>query len=159
MDERQKSRTQIVVAIIGALAICCAALIALANPVVSRLVELYFPSTTIPTNGDLPPQMPVSAQILDSCEINPPNGLVHFWSDGGASYWSKGIWGSPEVMKFTVDVATINSDDPAFGEFQIWLDPCYAMVNPGHGYRDDAAFWPIDPSGYGRISVPALKLG
>lgn len=62
-------------------------------------------------------------------------------------------------MKFTVDVATINSDDPAFGEFQIWLDPCYAMVNPGHGYRDDAAFWPIDPSGYGRISVPALKLG
>lgn len=78
MDERQKSCTQIVVAIIGALAICCAALIALANPVVSRLVELYFPSTTIPINGDLPPQMPVSAQILDSCETSPPNGLVHF---------------------------------------------------------------------------------
>lgn len=36
-------------------------------------------------------------------------------------------------MKFTVGVATINSDDSAFGEFQIWLDPCYAMVNPGHG--------------------------
>ena len=159
MDERQKSRTQIIVAIIGALALCCAALIALANPVVNRLVDLYLPATTMPTNGNLSSQTPASTQMLDSCETSPPNGLVHFWADGGASYWSKGIWGSSKVMTFTVDVATINSDNPDFGEFQIWLDPCYAMINPGHGYQDGATFWPIDPSGYGKISEPALKLG
>jgi hypothetical protein len=32
---------------------------------------------------------------------------------------SKEIWDSPEVMQFTVDVATIISDNPAFGEFRI----------------------------------------
>jgi hypothetical protein len=159
MDERQKSHTQIIVAIIGALAICCAALIALANPVVGRLAELYLPVTTPPNKGDLSPKTPISTQISDSCERSAPNGLIHFWSNGGASYWSKGIWGSPDVLKFTVGVATINSDDSAFGEFQIWLNPCYAIVTPGHNYRDGAAFWPIDPSGHGKTSEPALKLG
>ncbi|GAB4154349.1 MAG: hypothetical protein Fur0021_20780 [Candidatus Promineifilaceae bacterium] len=159
MDERQKSRTQIIVAVIGALAICCAALIALANPVVDRLVELYWPATTPPAKADFSEQVPVSTQIPGSCETNPPTGLVHFWSNGAASYWSKGIWGSPEVLNFTVGVATLTSNDPNFGEFQIWLDPCYAIVNPGHGYRSGAAFWPIDPSGYGKTSEPTLQLG
>lgn len=63
------------------------------------------------------------------------------------------------MLKFTVVVETINWDDFAFGKFQIWLNPCYAMVNSGHGYRDRVTFWPIAPSKYGKTSEPTLRSG
>lgn len=42
---------------------------------------------------------------------------------------------------------------------KFFFHPCYAIVSPGHGYRSDAAFWPIDPSGNGKTSEPTLQLG
>jgi hypothetical protein len=89
------------------------------------------------------------------CISAPPTGLIHFWQED-SMVWSKGIWGSKNLSEFTVDLGIIDTDDPDFGEFRIWIDPCLSTTVPGHGYKDNARFWPRDPKGAGLTSPPIL---
>lgn len=55
-------------------------------------------------------------------------------------------------MPDNVNQSQKREDGPDFGELQIGFDPFYAIINPGHGYQNRSRFWPLDPSGHGKMS-------
>jgi hypothetical protein len=56
--------------------------------------------------------------------------------------WSIGIWTSENVLNFVsnTQIGVIDTNDPDFGDFQIWISPCYVDA---HGYSDGVSFWPL----------------
>ena len=68
----------------------------------------------------------------------PPAGLIPLWVDVPVT-WSNGIWGSSNMSKFMSAIGEVDSNNPDFGPFQIWVDPCSFEW---HGYVDGARFWP-----------------
>jgi hypothetical protein len=115
----------------------------------------YKDCSTGETLQEQPPTSTVLSNEQENCVSTPPNGLIHFWQEG-SRFWSWGIWGSENLIDFTVALGEIDTDDPDFGEFQLWLDPCLKDTVPGHGYENNARFWSIEQKGSGLTSPPII---
>lgn len=74
-------------------------------------------------------------------ECIPPEGLVELW-DHTQYQWSIGTWGTPNIANFTAGLGTIDTSDPDFSEFRLWISPCNTET---HGYISGAQFWPKSP--------------
>ncbi|MBV6401299.1 MAG: hypothetical protein CNIPEHKO_01598 [Anaerolineales bacterium] len=74
---------------------------------------------------------------IDNC--SPPNdlGLIYL-SEFTNPRWSSGIWGSANMLNFIVDQGVIDTNDPDFGEFQLWISSCYP-----NDYKNGDGFWPL----------------
>lgn len=90
------------------------------------------------------------------CTSVPPDSLIPLWENTEPP-WSKGLWGSPNLLNFVVGVGIIDTNDPEFSEFQLWIDPCFAGTIPGHGYTDGGRFWPKQPGV--NVNAPPIVLG
>jgi hypothetical protein len=118
-------------------------------------VDFDFPTTaaTVSTTQSSNNSSATSTPTLDSTvsntntqstECNPPTdlGLRHL-SNFTNPVWSVGIWGSENMLNFISPderAGIIDTDDTDFGEFQIWISPCYTQY---HGYSDGVRFWPL----------------
>jgi hypothetical protein len=125
----------------------------------SPLTHLPQIATEPPTPVQQGTQQPTTLQATvppAGCTSTPPTGLIPLWENTEPP-WSTGVWGSPNVPNFAVDSGIIDTNDPDFGEFQIWFDPCFAGTIPGHGYTDGGRFWPKQ-SGL-NINAPPIPLG
>jgi hypothetical protein len=105
--------------------------------------------------GNAPTITPSQSAGTSPSECTPPTGLVPLWKS--EPIWSVGIWGSPNVVNFKSALGEIDTNDPDYGEFSIWIDPCYAGTIPGHGYTDGGRFW-AKRTGIGITSTP-IPLG
>jgi hypothetical protein len=144
----------VIVAIIGGLFLVVSALIEGGFVITGPGVQVGNPQTEIvvPTSTTRPTTI---RNEQENCVSNPPNGLIHFWQEG-SRFWSWGIWGSENLIDFTAALGEIDTDDPDFGEFRLWLDPCSKDTIPGHGYENNARFWPLDQRGSGLASPPIM---
>jgi hypothetical protein len=107
------------------------------------------PEPTI-TNQPAPPtvsQTPVRSECV------PPEGLVELW-DQTQHQWSIGTWGTPNIADFTAELGTVDTNDPDFGEFKLWISSCNTET---HGYMSGAQFWPKSP--VNEIPYKPLTLG
>jgi len=107
--------------------------------------------TAVIRQGTQPPT------AFPSAECTPPDGLIPLWKDLEPP-WSYGIWGSPNMKDFIVGLGKIDTNDPSFAQFQIWLDPCTADTIPGHGYVNGGRFWPLT-RGTPAENSPKIPLG
>jgi hypothetical protein len=99
---------------------------------------LYTP--TSPPTSSPTTQSPVATEHppTTSPECTPPAGLIPLWINIEPP-WSRGLWGSPNMPAFMVALGEIDTNDPEFSEFQMWIDPCYVSW---HDYTDGGRFWP-----------------
>lgn len=93
-----------------------------------------------PTKANQPPSSTVPQTTVQS-ECMPPEGLVELW-DHTQYQWSVGTWGTPNIANFTVGLGTVDTNDPDFSEFRLWISPCDTKT---HGYISGAQFWPKSP--------------
>jgi hypothetical protein len=99
-------------------------------------------SDASPTSTPIVPVQPPTAKTtVQPTECPPPAGLIALWKNIEPP-WSKGIWGSPNMPNFMVALGEVDTNDPDFGEFQIWIDPCSIEW---HGYKEGGRFWPHQP--------------
>lgn len=77
------------------------------------------------------------------CQSNPPENLYHL-SEYTEPPWSPGIYASPNILDFIVDLGEIDThklSQPQI-QFQVWIDPC---LTERHGYTQGARFSPLTP--------------
>ena len=79
----------------------------------------------------------------DGHNCYPPDGIVPLWKS--EPVWSIGLWGTINMINFKSASGEIDTNDPDYGSFNMWIDPCYAGTVPGHGFLDGGKFWPKQP--------------
>lgn len=98
-------------------------------PTATMTITPSIPTTALSSRSTQPP-----ATLTTPCKSIPPNGLVLLWH---------GIYGSPNMESFIVGIGEIDTNNPNFGTFQMWIDPCLAeQIESSKG----RSFWPKTPS-------------
>jgi len=90
----------------------------------------------------------------NACKPDPSLNLIELWNPS-SHLWSLGIWGTPNIVNFTNGLATIDSSDPDFSDFQIWISPCNTQT---HNYSNGVQFWPLGTYGQ-QIPNSPITLG
>jgi hypothetical protein len=86
----------------------------------------------------------ISITNIPTNECNPASSLnLKYLSNFTNPMWSAGVWVSENMLNFIPpdkQAGIIDTNDPDFGDFQIWISQCYVQL---HGYSDGIRFWPL----------------